>query len=75
MDVNIDIAAAYLQGNCGLKSALGIESDCSLNVQLLGMGEHNINYVFTRPADGLYCASTWQCSHSMIVRCGTNTGH
>ena len=43
---NLEEARAYLAGNAELREALGVAPDADLQVEPLGKGEHNENYVF-----------------------------
>lgn len=47
-----ETARAYLRANQGLRVALGISPDASLDPHPLGMGEHNVNFWFVDPANG-----------------------
>lgn len=50
--MKIEDIETYLNANTALKEALGIEGDCELGLSALGMGEHNLNFVFADPAGG-----------------------
>ena len=43
---NLEEARTYLAGNAELREALGVAPDADLQVEPLGKGEHNENYVF-----------------------------
>ena len=42
-------AKRYLGENAQLRELLGIPADAILDIELLGMGEHNVNYLFRAP--------------------------
>ena len=47
-----DAAHAYLQGNAGLRAAVGAVEGDELQPRYLGVGEHNLNYRFRVPSNG-----------------------
>lgn len=44
MNSTVDDGYRYVLGNVALKNAIGLENDVDIELQPLGMGEHNVNY-------------------------------
>lgn len=47
---NLLLASDYLTRNHELRSCLGIARDAVLDIEPLGSGEHNLNYMFSNPS-------------------------
>lgn len=52
MEPPLDQARIYLDGNVGLREALGIDASAELEAHPLGAGEHNANFWFAHPETG-----------------------